>query len=336
MTMPWEYEYANPEYFYLFLLIPLLLGWYVWREIQKAGPEVNISSLTKFHSDEVNYLAIFRHSLIGFRVLAIGFIIIALARPQSSQSWEDITSEGIDIVIALDVSASMLAKDFKPNRLDASKKVAMDFITERKNDRMGLVVYEGESFTQCPLTSDHNVLLNLFRDLRSGLIEGGTAIGMGIATGVNRLRHSDAVSKVIILLTDGVNNSGSITPTDAAEIAKAFGIRIYTIGVGSLGKALSPVAMYPNGQYKFDYVDVEIDEATLEKVAAATDGKYFRATDNRKLEEIYQEIDQLEKTKIQVTRHMSKSEKFFPFALIAACLALLEFILRTTLFRSAP
>lgn len=333
--MPWEYEYANSEFFYLFLLIPVLIAWYVFQQLKHTGPELSLPTMGSFEKEGFSIVAVLRHGLFGLRLLAISCLILAVARPQSSKSWEDITSEGIDIVIALDVSASMLAKDFQPNRLEASKNVAMDFIGGRKNDRMGLVVYEGESFTQCPLTSDHNVLLNLFRDLRSGLIEGGTAVGMGIATSVNRLRHSEAISKVIILLTDGVNNAGSITPTDAAEVAKAFGIRIYTIGVGSLGKALSPVAMYPNGQYKYDYVDVEIDELTLQKVAAATDGKYFRATDNQKLEDIYAAIDQLEKTKIQVTRHMSKSEKFGRFAMAAACLLFLEFLLRVTILKGA-
>ena len=241
-----------------------------------------------------------------------------------------------DIAIAMDVSASMLARDFSPDRLEAAKAVAMQFIDRRPNDRIGLVVYEGEAFTQCPLTTDHDVLKDLFAQVRSGLIEGGTAVGMGLATAVNRLRESEAKSRVIILLTDGVNNAGNVQPVDAAQIAAQFGIRVYTIGVGTRGKALSPVARYPNGKYRYDHVDVEIDEEMLQEVAARTDGRYFRATDEAKLRAIYAEIDQLEKTRIKVTEHSRRNEEYFPLALAGSGLLLLGLLLDRSLFRTTP
>jgi Ca-activated chloride channel homolog len=261
-------------------------------------------------------------------------LVIALARPQSKTAWQDKTTEGIDIIISFDVSASMLAKDFEPNRLDAAKSIAIDFISQRPNDRIGLVIYEGEAFTQCPLTTDHKVLTNLFREVRSGLIDGGTAIGMGLATAVNRLKESEAKSRVVILLTDGVNNAGAIPPVTAAEIAREFGVRVYAIGVGTKGRALSPIAIYPNGQYKYDYVEVQIDEDALTQVAQMTNGKYFRATDNNSLKSIYQEIDTLEKTRIQVTQHSKRHEEFFIFALFGLSLIAFEFFLKNTVFRT--
>ena len=263
-------------------------------------------------------------------------IIIALARPQSNLSWQNVSTEGIDIVVAMDISASMLAQDFQPNRLESSKQVAIDFIEARPNDRMGLVVYEGESFTQSPLTTDHRVLVNLFKDVKTGMVEGGTAIGMGLATAVNRLKESDAKSKVIILLTDGVNNAGSIAPITAAEIAKEFGIRVYTIGVGSEGRALSPVAVFPDGRYKYDYIDVKIDEATLQEIAKLTDATYFRATDEKALAKIYAQIDRLEKTKINVTEHSRKSEEYYLIALIGSILLISEFFFRKTILQTLP
>ena len=275
-----------------------------------------------------------RHLLYGFRVLAIAFLIVALARPQSTKSWKDVTTEGIDIVLALDISSSMLARDFDPNRLEASKDIATDFISGRPNDRMGLVVFSGESFTQCPLTTDHPVLINLFEDIESGMIQDGTAIGMGLATAVNRLKDSDARSKVVILLTDGVNNRGSIAPATAAEIAKTFDIRVYTIGVGSRGNAPFPVQT-PYG-VKYRNMEVEIDEAMLKDIAGTTNGEYFRATDNQKLKNIYEEIDKLEKSKIQVKEYSEKSEEFFWFALIGGLLLLLEIVLKLTVLRRIP
>lgn len=328
-----DYDFAHPHWFWLLLLIPL------WGLITVLRPskhaEVQFSSLDLFDIQSADILSVLRPGLFLLRAGALALLIMAMARPQSQSAWEDITKEGIDIVISFDVSASMLAKDFEPDRLEASKRVAIDFIDERPNDRIGLVIYEGEAFTQCPLTTDHRVLKDLFREVKTGLIEGGTAIGMGLATAVNRLKESDAKSRVIILLTDGVNNSGSIPPLTAAEIAKEFGVRVYTIGVGTKGKALSPVAIYPNGKYKYDYVDVEIDEELMQEVAEITGGQYFRATDARKLEQIYDSIDQLEKTRIEVTQHSKKHEEYFWFATLGLCILGLEFLLRTTLFRTA-
>jgi len=269
-------------------------------------------------------------------VLGLGILIAALARPQSKDSWQDVTKEGIDIVIAMDFSASMLAKDFKPDRLTAAREVAMRFIDDRPNDRIGLVVYEGEAFTQCPLTTDHKVLQDLFMQARSGQITGGTAVGTGLATAINRLRDSDAKSKVVILLTDGVNNAGTIQPIDAAQIARQFGIRVYTIGVGSRGKALSPVAIYPNGSYKYDHVEVQIDEDMLKQVAALTDGRYYRAVNERKLRDIYAEIDKLEKTRVKVTEHSRRNEQYMPFVLAGGGLLLLALLLQRTLLRTTP
>jgi len=323
-----EISFANPEFFWLMLIIPLMIVWYIFRQKKLYGT-IKISTTRAFTTSP---LAIFRHSLIVLRCIAIAALITAIARPQTSLSWQDVTTEGIDIVIALDISGSMLAEDFKPNRLEASKQVAMDFISERPYDRIGLVIYAGESFTQCPLTTDHDVLLNLFSGIQNGIIEDGTAIGMGLATAVSRLKDSEAISKVAIVLTDGSNNSGSIPPVTAAEIAREFGIRVYTVGVGSNGSALTP---YKDqfGRTQYQNVPVRIDEETLKEIAQITDGKYFRATNKDKLENIYKEIDKLEKSKIEVTEYKRKSEKFWPFALAAAILLLLEFLLRNIIFK---
>lgn len=275
-----------------------------------------------------------RHLVFLFQVLAIASFTIVLARPQSSRSWENMTTEGIDIVIALDISSSMLAKDFSPDRLEAAKNVATEFISGREYDRMGLVVFSGEAFTQCPLTTDRSVLLNLFKDIESGMIEDGTAIGNGLATAAGRLKDSEAISRVVILLTDGENNSGEIAPVTAAEIAKTFGIRVYTIGVGSEGTAPYPVKT-PYGM-QLREIEVKIDEETLQEISTITDGKYFRATSNTKLEEIYKEIDKLEKSKIEVREFSRKSEEFLPFALAGILLVILSLLFKTTLFRSIP
>jgi Ca-activated chloride channel family protein len=323
-----EISFANPEFFWALIIIPIMILWYIFREKKFYGT-VKISTISSFKSSP---LSVLRHGLIVLRVIAVGALITALARPQTSLSWQDVTTEGIDIAIALDVSGSMLAEDFKPNRLEASKQVAMDFISERPYDRIGLVIYAGESFTQCPLTTDHDVLLNLFGDIKNGMIEDGTAIGMGLATSVSRLKDSEAISKVAILLTDGSNNRGSIPPVTAAEIAKEFGIRVYTVGVGSNGSARMPM-QDQFGRTVYQNVPVKIDEKTLEEIADITDGKYFRATDKESLEQIYKEIDKLEKSKIEVTEYKKKSEKFVPFALLAACLLLIEFLLRNILFK---
>jgi Ca-activated chloride channel family protein len=272
--------------------------------------------------------------LFVFRILAVTLLILALARPQSSLSTKDVSIEGIDIVMALDVSTSMLAQDLKPDRLEAAKAVASEFIKGRPNDRVGLVIFSGETFTQVPLTTDHSILENMFKDIKSGMIEDGTAIGDGLATSVNRLKESQAISKVVILITDGVNNAGSVDPLSAAEIAKLYGVRIYTIGVGSMGTAPYPVQTPFGIQYQ--NMEVQIDEALLQEVAKATEGMYFRATSNRKLEEIYREIDELEKSKIDVTEFKKKKEEFLPLAIAAILLLILEFLLRNTIFRTIP
>ena len=331
-SMFW-YEYQQPLFFLLLLIIPLYSVWQIWitptKTVSVAYTLTDLISIPK-----INWRVWLRHSVPLFRVAAIATMTVAFARPQSKSSYQNVNVEGIDICIAFDVSASMLAQDFKPNRLESSKQVALKFIEGRPNDRIGLVVYEGESFTQCPLTTDHRVLKELFGSIKTGMIEGGTAVGMGLATAVNRLRNSTAKSKIIILLTDGVNNAGTVPPLTAAEIAKEYGIRVYTIGVGTKGKAKSPVAIFPNGQYKFDYVDVDIDEITLREISQMTGAKYFRATNEKSLESIYNEIDKLEKTKIKVTEFSRKKEEYFWF-LVAALVCLgLEFFGKTVVFRS--
>ena len=274
-------SFENPQYFWLMLIIPVILVWYILRNKKLQGT-FKISTISSFGKTKFPY---FRHTIIFLRLLGIAALITAIARPQTSSSWQDVTTEGIDIVISMDISASMLAEDFKPNRLEASKEVAMKFISERPNDRIGLVIYSGESFTQCPLTTDHDVLLNLFKDVKNGMIDDGTAVGMGLATAVNRLKNSEAKSKVVILLTDGVNNSGSIPPVTAAEIAREFGIRVYTVGIGSNGTAPTP---YQDqfGRTVYQDVPVRIDEKTLNEISKTTDGKYFRALNKNKLEGI--------------------------------------------------
>jgi len=270
----------------------------------------------------------------ALRTFAIALLAIAIARPQSSNSVEDMTNEGIDLVLAIDVSASMLSMDFKPNRLEQAKSVAIDFINERPHDRIGVVAYEGEAFTQVPVTSDHIIVKNGVGGLETGLLEGGTAIGLGLATSVNRLRKSEAKSRVIILLTDGINNAGAIDPSDAAQLAELNGIRVYTIGVGSIGKAKSPVAILPDGTYRYDWIDVKIDEEVLMQIAEITGGKYFRATNEEKLKSIYAKIDLLEKTRFNVMRYQRKTEAYLPFALMALISLLLARTLRFTLIRS--
>ncbi len=324
-------EFANPEYFYLLVIIPIMIGWYFFNHL-KSHAELQFSNTSVFEKAKKSIKQYLYHSLPILRALALAAIIICLARPQSSTSRQDISIEGIDIVMALDVSGSMLAMDLKPDRLEASKALAAEFFDGRPNDRVGLVIFSGETFTQCPLTTDHTVIKNLFKDIKSGMIQDGTAIGDGLATAVNRLKESEAISKVIILLTDGVNNAGSIDPISAAEIAKLYGVRIYTIGVGTEGMAPYPVQT-PYGR-DVQRVEVKIDEELLKKVTEMTDGKYFRATSNQKLREIYAEIDKLEKSKIDVTEFRRKNEEFFPLALLALGLLVIEFILRKTIFKT--
>lgn len=326
-------NFAHPSFLWLLALIPLLVSFYI---LQQQWGEIKFSSFNSFSGIGKSYKEYLKHLLFTVKMLVLGFLILALARPQSKTSWKNISTEGIDIVLSMDISGSMLAKDFKPNRLEAAKAVATDFIDARPSDRIGLVIFSGESFTQCPLTTDHAVIKNLMSGIKTGMVADGTAIGLGLATAVARIKDSKAKSKVIILLTDGINNMGAIAPLTAAEIAKAFGVRVYTIGVGTMGKALAPVAMYPNGQYVFDYVPVEIDEKMLSGIAEMTGGKYFRATHNDKLAAIYKEIDRMEKTIIEERKHTRKKEEFFPFVLLAGVLLLLDFTLNHTLLRSLP
>lgn len=317
------------------LLLPLMIIWYVWR-LKKHEGEFNFSSLNLFKGIRPSAKARWRHSLFVLRLFAFALIIAALARPQSRSSWKDTKTEGIDIMISLDVSLSMLAKDFKPNRMEVAKEVILDFIDARPDDRIGLVIFGGVAFTQCPLTTDHKVLKNMFPQVKAGALDQGTAIGLGLANAVARIKESKAKSKVIILVSDGVNNVGEISPVTAGELAKTYGIRVYCIGVGSRGKALQPVAMYAQGEYEYDYVDVDVDDKTMTEVSEYTGGRYFRATNKESLKNIYSEIDKMEKTIISEKSFSNKAEHFLPLAIAAALLLLLEFILRFTYFRTLP
>ncbi len=326
-------DFAHPEFLWGMILLPLLLIWYLLRS-DKSQPSVRFSGLQVFSGHRHSWRYYLRHLPVLLRLMALALLVIVLARPQSTNRWENVTTEGIDIILAADISSSMLAEDFKPNRLEAAKSVALEFIAGRSNDRIGLVVFSGESFTQCPLTTDHAVLMNLFKDIESGMIEDGTAIGLGLATSVNRLKDSEARSKVVILLTDGVNNQGEIAPLTAAEIARTFNIRVYTIGVGTLGKAPYPFRTPFGVQYQ--NIDVRIDEEVLQQISAMTDGAYFRATDNQKLKDIYQEIDMLEKSRIDVKQVSQKTEEYQGFLFWALFLILFEFMLRISIFRNNP
>lgn len=328
-----EFSFANPEALFLLLLVPAVSAWYHLRLVRKESG-VRYSTLRPFGDVRYSMRERLRHLPFVFRMLAVALVVIALARPRSSMKGENVYAEGIDIVLALDISGSMLAEDFQPNRLEAAKAVAQEFVTGRTNDRIGLVIFSGESFTQCPLTVDYAVLKELVRPLKSGMIEDGTAIGLGLATGINRLRDSKAKSKVIILLTDGVNNRGEIDPITAAQIAQSFGIRVYTVGVGTIGEAPYPVPT-PFGT-RYQMVPVEIDEKVLKQVAEMTDGRYFRATDNRKLKAIYQEIDRLEKTRIEVRSYRRYSELFYAFVLAAVALLAVDAVLSATWLRKLP
>ena len=325
--------FAYPDFLYFFLLIIPAIIWYVVKQ-RNANATIQISSIQGFENAPKTYKYYLRHLLFIFRIFTLSLLIIVLARPQSTNKWQSVTTEGIDIIIILDISSSMLAQDFQPNRLDASKDVAIEFVSGRPDDRIGLVVFSGESFTQCPLTTNHAVLINLFKDIESGMIEDGTAIGLGLANGVNRLKDSKAVSKVVILLTDGINNKGEIAPLTAAEIAQTFGIRVYSIGVGTRGMAPYPVQTPFGIQYQ--NIEVQIDEEVLKKIAQSTDGKYFRATNNQKLKEIYKEIDKLEKSKIDVKEFSKKQEEYLIFAVLSGILLLIEIILRNTILRNIP
>ena len=327
-----DITFKNPELLWLGLVLIPMIAYYVFLQSRNRA-EFRFSSVAASQGAEANIKAKLVHLPFVLRMLAVSLLIVVLARPQSTSSWQDVTTEGIDIVMAIDISGSMQAEDLKPNRLEASKKVAKTFIGNRPNDRLGLVIFAGESFTQCPLTTDHSVILNLFNDVKSGILQDGTAIGMGLATSVKRLKDSEAISKVVILLTDGDNNSGSIAPATAAEIAKEFGVRVYTIGVGTRGMAPFP-QVDPFGRTRYVDMEVKINEELLTRIAEMTDGKYFRATDNESLEDVYKEIDELERSKIDVTEYRKRKEEFLPFAIAALLLLACEVLLKQTVLRS--
>ena len=326
--------FATPDYLWLLSIIPLVVGWHVFTR-KKSQAVLKISSLEGFRSKS-SFLSRLQPLLFVLRVLSLVLIVMALARPQTMDvSTRTKTNKGIDIVMAIDISSSMLAQDLKPNRLTALKRVAASFIDDRVSDRIGLVIYAGESYTKTPITSDRAIVKNALSKIEfEGLIDDGTAIGMGLATAVNRLKDSRAKSKVIILLTDGVNNSGFIDPKIASELAVEYEIKTYTIGLGSNGTARAPVGILPNGKFQYGLTKVEIDEELLKNIAINTGGLYFRATNNKKLEEIYNEINKLEKTEIEEFKYYNYEEKFRPLILLALTLLIIEWLMRNTLFRS--
>ena len=329
-----NFEFVSPHFFWLFILLPVMTIWYIWKRKQQTAA-LKISSVKGFKTGK-NWLAKLRPALFILRLVALAALMVAMTRPRTvDESTKIKTTKGIDIVMAIDVSASMLARDLKPNRLEALKTVAARFINARPNDRIGLVEYAGESFTKTPLTSDKTIVLSSLKSIKyNTVIEGGTAIGMGLATAVNRLKESRAKSKVIILLTDGVNNSGFIDPKIASELAVEFGIKCYTIGLGTNGMALSPIGIRQDGNFQYGNVPVEIDEELLKEIAKTTGGKYFRATNTTKLSEIYDEINKLEKTDIEEFKYTNYDEKFRPWILLGLGFLALELLLRYTLFRS--
>ena len=330
--MFWDVEFANPLYLHLLWSIPLLLAWYIWQERDPKRLVLfpSFMALPKGASWRTSM----RHIPFALRLLALAFLTIALARPQSFSKEQTSTTEGIDIMLSLDVSSSMLARDFDPDRIEAAKRIGIQFISGRPSDRMGLVIFANEAFTMCPLTLDHASLINQFNAVEMDMLEDGTAIGSGLAMAVNRLLSSDAVSRVVILLTDGVNNSGEIAPYTAAEIAQTYGIRVYVVGIGSMGTAPYPVQT-PFG-VRYQQVDVQIDEALMQQVAQLTGGEYFRATDNKTLEEIYQKIDSLEKSKISVDEYLHKSEEYLLWGILALACCALEFLFRSLSLRLLP
>jgi len=327
-------SFLNPEFFWLFLLIPMAVAWLYWKRNEQTAT-LKISSTQGF-KDSNTLLTRLKPLLNVMRLLALSSLIVAMARPRTVDiSNQTKTTRGIDIVIAMDVSGSMLAKDLRPNRMEALKDVAADFVEERPNDRIGLVLYASEAYTKTPVTSDKAVILEAIKSVKyDNVLQDGTGIGMGLSTAVNRLKDSKAKSKVIILLTDGVNNAGFIEPETAADIAKQYGIKVYTIGLGTNGMAESPYALAPNGQILFQMMKVEIDEQLLRNIARKTEGKYFRATSNSKLAEIYASINKLETTEIEELKFYDYDEKFRPFVWLAGFLILLEIGLRNTIYRS--
>ena len=325
--------FDNPWYLLLLLLLIPAIVWYILKH-KKAQASMDISSTEAFDKLPLTYKAHLRHVVFALRMLVVACVIVILARPMTTDSWQKSSTEGVDVVVALDISGSMLSRDFSPNRLEAAKNVAAQFIAGREFDNIGLVIFAGEGFTMCPMTTDHAVLLNLLKDVECGMLNDGTAVGDGLATAVNRIKDGPAKSKTIILLTDGTNNAGVVDPITAAEIARNFGIRIYTIGVGTKGMAPSPV-MTPYG-IRYQSMPVEIDEDKLRRIAAIGDGQYFRATDENVLKNVFAEIDRMEKTKLSVQQFSRREEAYMPWALVAIFLLAVEIFLRYTLLRNIP
>ena len=325
-------EFASPHFLFGLIIIPLFVLWYIFN-CNKQQAYVRFSDTSYFDKLPKSWRTYLRHIVFILEIVALAFFIVALARPQSSTKNQKINVEGIDIVLVMDISSSMLACDLQPDRLEASKIVASDFVAGRPDDRMGLVVFSGETFTQVPLTTDHGMMLNMLKDMKCGMLEDGTAIGDGLASAVSRLKDSEAISKVVILLTDGDNNAGSIDPSTAAEMAKLFGIRVYTIGAGTRGMAPYPVQT-PFGGIKYQQVEVNINESLLQSIADETGGKYFRAESKEKLQQIYDEIDKMERSKIEVNEYKRLHEEFYPFAIWGLVLLILSFILKNTIFKS--
>lgn len=325
-------EFASPHFLFILIVIPLLVLWYIFRN-NKQQAYIRFSDTGFFDKLPRTWKSYLRHIVFALQMVALGLFIIALARPQSSSKNQTVNIEGIDIVLAMDISSSMLAADLKPDRLEAAKTVAADFVSGRPGDRIGLIVFSGETFTQVPLTTDHGMMLNMLKDMKCGMLEDGTAIGDGLASAVSRLKDSEAISKVVILLTDGDNNAGSIDPNTAAEMAKLFGIRVYTIGAGTRGTAPYPVQT-PFGGIQYQQVPVTINETLLQQIADETGGKYFRAESESKLQQIYDEIDKMERSKIEVNEFKRLHEEFYPFVIWGLILLVLSFILKNTIFKS--
>ena len=333
ILFPADMHFKNPELLWLLLIVPVMV-YYFFKVKRHTRPRIKISTTEAFK----NYRPTLRQRLVNMpvvlRIVCVALVIVALARPRTASRGSNVTTEGITIVVALDISTSMLAEDFRPNRIEAAKKVAMEFIQGRPNDLIGLVIFSGESFTQCPVTNDHAVLLNLIREVKPGMLEDGTAIGEGLATAVARLKDAKTASKVVVLITDGVSNAGSVPPLTASEIANTFGVRVYSIGVGTRGTAPYPFQTPFGVQYQ--NMEVQIDEPLLTNIAETSGGKYFRATNNKKLEAIFNEIDKMEKSKVEVTEFRRYNEEYLPIALLAFALLMLEMILRYTWLKSIP
>ncbi len=324
-------EFASQHFLFGLIIIPLLIIWYIFN-CNKQQAYLRFSDTVFFDKLPKSWKAYLRHTVFALEIVALSLFIVALARPQSSSKNQKINIEGIDIVLAMDISSSMLAADLKPDRLEASKAVASDFVNGRPGDRMGLIVFSGETFTQVPLTTDHSMMLNMLKDMKCGMLEDGTAIGDGLASAINRLKDSEAISKVVILLTDGDNNAGSIDPTTAAEMAKLYGIRVYTIGAGTRGMAPYPVQTFSG--IKYQQVPVNINEELLQQIANETGGKYFRAETKEKLQQIYNEIDKMERSKIEVNEFKRLHEEFYPLVFWGLLALVLSLILRQTIFKS--